>query len=464
MGQLRLPRPRVLTDDQMAQIHEATQRILAEVGIRLRGPLVTEAAQRLGLRTHGERAFFERQMVEDFIAETCPPPGPPAPQPPREIRLGLNQYTHHLHDIETDAIVPFTEASLIEATKFADAMHPYLIPRCPGTPLDVAPELAPLVMYRIGALYCREGGRPPEILSVETARYVIEMSHALGRPMTNTEVYIFSPLTVGDEALRIALSAKDLLKSVAVSSMPSHGATTPIGLGDGLAVATAEVLGSAIIVREAVGVPATWGMRLCPFDPRAMSMTMGSPESYLIGLANEEVHAWYQKREPEPFAEFHTQAKLPGPQSMTEKMGGMLIAALQGVRIFGATGWMSLDEIFSPEQVVFDCEIRDHVQRIVDGLDGACDPEACVAEVAAGVAGDFFGLEKTVSQYRDFYWWPRLFYRGMLGEWEQAGQPDARAKAKAFVREQRAKYDFEPDPEVRRIAEETWARAQRELA
>ncbi len=52
----------------------------------------------------------------------------------------------------------------------------------------------------------------------------------------------------------------------------------------------------------------------------------------------------------------------------------------------------------------------------------------------------------------------------MLGEWEQAGKPDARAKAKAFVREQRAKYDFEPDPEVRRIAEETWARAERELS
>ncbi len=407
MGQIRLSRPRVLTDAQLERIHEAVLRILGEVGLRLRGPLVTEAAARLKLRVHGERAFFERKMVEDFIAETCPPPAPPRPEPAQKIMLYVNQYPHHLHDIETDEIVPFTEASLIEQTKFMDTMHPYVVPRVPGTPLDVLRRLYPWSSYRLGALYCRQGTRPPEMLTVESARYVVEMSQALGRPLTSTEVYIFSPLTVGDEALRIALSVKDLIKGVTVGSMPSHGATTPIGLGDALAVATAEVLGSALIVREAVGLPASWGMRVCPFDPRAMSMTMGSPEGYLMGLANNELQAWYQKREPDPVGEFHSQAKLPGPQSVAEKLSGMLLGALQGVRIFGATGWLSLDEVFSPEQVVFDCEIRDHVQRIIAGLDGSCDPDACLAEVAEGVAGDFFGLDKTVSQYRDFYWWPR---------------------------------------------------------
>jgi len=462
---IRLPRPRVLAREHLERIHEAMLRILGKVGLRLRGPLVTEAAARLGLRVHGERAFFERPMVEDFIAETGPPPAPAgAADPDPAIRLYVSQYCNHVHDIETDEIVPFTEERLIEATKFLDTMHPYsVVGRVPGSPMDVPQELYPLVQYKVGALYTRLGRRPPEVLTVESAPYVMDLAEALGRPITGADVYIVSPLTVGDEALRIALALRHRVKRVSVGSMTSHGGTTPIGVGDALAIATAESLGSAIIVREVVGLPVSWALRLCPFDPRAMSMTMGGPESTLLVFANNELQAWYEKREPDPVGEFHTQAKLPGAQAAAEKMSGLLLGALQGARVFGGLGWLSLDEVFSAEQVVLDCEVRDHVQRLIAGLDGSCNPEACVAEAAAGVADTFFGLDSTVAQYRDFYWWPRLFFRGMRAEWEQAGRPEARARAKAFVREQMQKYDFEPESEVRRVAEEIWARAKREI-
>ncbi len=472
MPALRLPRPRILTPDNLEHIHEAALRILESIGLLVRAPQALEAAARLGLTVQEQRVLFDRATVNAFVEEFRPvgarhavPMQTEEEDPSPDILLAPCQYAVMVHDIETDAVVPFTTARLIEAAKLLDTLTPYgVIAKTPGTPMDVPGDLQPLLKYKIQALYCRHGRRPVELGTPRATPYLLDMAEALGHPVTVADVYVVSPLTLGGESFDCALEQRHRLQSLWVSNMSSMSATAPIRLGEALALGVAEVVGAAILAREVVGLPVDWSVRVTPFDPRAMCLTLGGPEEFPLQWASDEVNAWYHGRQPgPPWGSLHSQAKLPDQQSAVERMTNLLLSALCGTRVFTGIGRLSLDEVFSPEQAVIDLEIRDHVQRLLAGADGDCDPEACLAEVAAGLPGGFLGLDSTAELYAQTYWRPRLFWRGMVNEWQAAQAPDLRARAKDLVRRQLKLHDFEPEPEVRRAVERIYAAAEREL-
>lgn len=466
---IRLPRPRLLTPDNLEQIHEAALRILESLGLLVRAPQALEAAARLGLTVREQRVLFDRTTVNAFVDEFrvgARPAVPEEEEPSPEILLAPCQYAVMVHDIDTDEIVPFTTDRLIAAAKLLDTLHPYgVIGKTPGTPMDAPADLQPILKYRIQALHCRHGRRPVELGTPRATPYLLDMAEALGHPITSADVYVVSPLTIGGESFDCALEQRHRLQSLWVSNMSSMGATAPIRLGDALALGVAEVVGAAILSREVVGLPVDWSVRVTPFDPRFMSLTLGGPEEFPLQWASDEVNAWYHGRQPgPPWGSLHSQAKLPDQQSAVERMTGMLTSALLGARVFGGLGRLSLDEVFSPEQAVLDLEIRDHVQRLIAGADAACDPKACLAEVAAGLPSGFLGLDSTADLYAQTYWRPRLFWRGMVNEWQAAQAPDLRARAKDMVRRQLKLHDYELEPDLRREVEGIYAKAERELA
>jgi len=462
----RLPRPRILTSDNLAQIHEAALRILASIGVLVRAPQALEAAARLGLTVRDHRVLFDRATVSAFVEEFRAHLATEEAEPSPEIILAPCQYAVMVHDIETDQVVPFTTDRLIAAAKLLDTLTPYgVIAKAPGTPMDAPADLQPVLKYRIQALYCRHGRRPVELGTPRATPYLLDLAETLGDPITTADVYVVSPLTIGGESFDCALAQKHRLKRLWVSNMSSLGATAPIRLGDALALGVAEVVGAALLAREVVGLPVDWSVRVTPFDPRFMSLTLGGPEEYPLQWASDEVNAWYHSRPlGPPWGSLHSQAKLPDHQSAMERMGSLLISALCGTRVFTGLGRLSLDEVFSPEQAVLDLEIRDHVQRLLTGADGDCDPESCLAEVAAGIPGGFLGLDSTAKLYRQTYWRPRLFWRGMVNEWRASGAPDLRTRAKDMVRRHLAQHQYELEPDLRRAVDRIYAAAERELA
>ncbi len=471
---IRLPRPTLLTEDRLASIHQAALRILRDIGLRLRAPQVLESIggtgsqPAAGLRLSTDRVLFDPKLVDDFVAETRArrPGADTVPEPDPDITLGVCQYATHVHDIESDELVPATADRLTEAAKFLDTLAPFgVIGKTPGAPVDAPADLQPLLKYKIQALHCRHGKGPVELTSARATPFIMDMAEALGHPVTSADVYVVSPLTLGGDSLQCALAGKGRLKGLWVSNMSSLGATAPIRLGDALALGVAEVVGAAILAREALGLPVAWSIRVCPFDPRAMALTLGGPEELLLQWANEEVNAWYHGRPvAPPGGSLHSQAKLPDQQAASERMAMMAAHALFGTRVFVGIGRLSLDEVFSAEQAIIDLEIRDHVQRLISGLEVDCDPEACSAEVAAGIADGFLALDSTVTTYPHTYWRPRLFWRGMLAEWRRTGSPDLHARAKEMVRHQLRQWDYQLESDLRREVERIYARAEKELS
>jgi trimethylamine:corrinoid methyltransferase-like protein len=455
---------------QLECMEEAALRILDEIGIAVLDEEILEQLLSCGFQANGNRVTIEQSLVSDFLDAERKNNGDqfseePVPVKPssHSLNVGVNQYSQWVHDIESDEVIPFDTDRLIEATKLLDVLS---LPGVPGCPVDVPPPLQPIVQYWVSATYSRNGRSRVDPKSMETLPYIMEMSEVLGNPLRSLPVYVFTPLSLGGESLKCVLKFKDRLSSIGVSDMASLGCTTPMNVGDAFALCAAEVIGSAMLLREVVDIPVGWGVRLCPMDLRTLAMALGTPEDFLLQLANPEVNAYFHGTAWYPASGIiHTNAKFPGAQACAEKASIMTAGALLGARSFGAVGALSLDEVFSAEQLIYDLEIRDHVERMVRGIDGDCDPERCVRDVEAGIQQkSFVALETTVNAYRDFYWHPKLFDRQFFSAWEGEGAVTNRQKAHAMVRELLGQYEYELEPELQRELDKILAKAKAELA
>ncbi len=466
---IRRQRPRLLAPEQLEQICEAGYRILAEHGLRVLHAETLDAAQRTELRVDHGRVFPDRAAIAKCAEAARSAGGDGSPrqaEEPPAFRLITCQYPTHVHDLDTDTVVPYTEARLIEAAKLVEGLREErVIGHVPGSPGDVPTHLQPILQYKIQAQYCREGSVPIDPKWVESLPYVMDMAEVLGRPVRSLPVYVVSPLTIGSESLESVLSVRDRLERIHTSNMSSVGATAPIRIADALALGVGEVIGSAIVLGAVTGLPVSWSVGAMAFDLRGMAMSFGGPEDLLFRWACQELNAFCHGGEPgPPHSAIRSQAKLPGPQAAAEKMAGMISGALMGGRDFDGAGTLSLDEVFSAEQLVIDCELRDYAQRLIAGIDGDCDPDAAVREVASGLGRGFLALDNTLSRYRDEYWLPEVFERRSLAGWLGAGAPAIRDRAKQIARERVAKHDYELPSDLLREVEAIYARAERELA
>jgi trimethylamine---corrinoid protein Co-methyltransferase len=463
-------RPRLFTDNQLAVIHEAAVAILLDNCIEVKHARACEAAARAGLRVIGNRIRLERAVIEEFVTHylsTGKEQAAPSEPPSADITLNVHRYPQHVHDLATDAIKPFTTAALIEATKLIDVLTESGVRgAAPGIPADVPGDLEHLLQYKISAQYCREAKRSMVIRNARMLPYAMEMTEALDCPLRGFGIYVVTPFRLGGEFLDVLMAKESGLTYVTVHNMTSVGAAVPIRLPDALAFAAAEVIGCAIVLRKITSLEVDWSLRVCPIDMRSLAFSLGSPEEILFQLATDEVNAFYHGRAPGPPAcTLHTQAKLPNPQAGSELMAQMTFAALCGTRSFGGAGALSVDEIFSAEQLLLDCEMRDHTSRLVRGIDPNCDAAGALAEATQGIAeGTFAGLDSTAALARQIYWSPRLFERRSLGGWLNTGQQDLHRQVKDMVHTYIAQHNYELEPGLLHKLDAIYARAYRELA
>ncbi len=469
--ELKLSRPALFHSGELEAIEETALRILEDVGIEVSHPELAARATREGFEFSQTRVRLARRQVVEFLEEERggarrQQGGAVSDDGCHDLVAHVSPYPQSIHDPETDEIVPFTAARLTEATRLVGSTAGRgIVPQVPGCPTDVPAPLQVILQYRIAAENLPGGGIPVDAKALESLPYVMEMADVLGQPIQSLPVYVFSPLKLAGESLSAVMEYESRLDSVGIGSMPAAGSTVPVRPGEAMALAAAEVIGSALILRDCIRPTVHWSIGVHPFDMRGMAMSFGSHEALLYEMASSEVNAYFHGRPPRPaVGNIHTLAKLPGPQAAAEKASIMTMGALRGATEFHCAGTLSLDEVFSPIQFMADLEVKDHVQRLVRGLETGCDADATVADVREGLKGGFMGTERTLDRYRDLYWHPRLFERRFLGPWRSAASPTFNQLAREMCRELVAGYDYEPPTEVRREIEHIWVRAEQELA
>jgi trimethylamine--corrinoid protein Co-methyltransferase len=444
----------LVTLGQAERIHNLALKVLAEVGFEILPEPILERVRAAGFRTAGARVFFEPHVVEEYVSEMrqrlAQRPAR-ASDESRRLTLSVSAYPHHLHDVESGQIVPYTVENLATMTRFVDTFaEEGVYGAAPGYPFDVPAPLQPVLQYRIAAENARNGAYPVDPTSALTANFIFEMAEVMGHPIDGLPVYLPTPLRLGGESLDIVMQNLHRLRHISVSSMPAVGATTPIRPLSAFVLAAAELMGGMVIMRTLTGLPVSFFVSIFPFDLHSLAMVFGSPENFLFQLAERDLNRFYGHSEARGAGNLHCMAKLPGPQAAAEKAAMMTAGALLGARHFTGAGALSLDEVFSPEDLLLNCEIREWVQRLMVGLDTTEPDESVLAEIQAGLAQGFVGQDATLDHYRELYWYPRLFERDFLGPWLQAGAQSFPQRARAEIDRRLASHSYELDPLRRR--------------
>jgi trimethylamine:corrinoid methyltransferase-like protein len=468
MSQLQPRLPRLLSVEQIERMHRAAVRVLDEAGFATPESVLPELLRTKGLRLSRGRVCFEpwftQQRSDAFRAEALRTARPPAPGP---IRLSVGGYAEYLVDPATDTVRPVTTADAVRSAKLIDALYDEGVRgTVMGLPSDVPIALRGLAHFRLTAEHNEHNAPRVTMTDAATVEMLYEMHAVMGLGFASG-LYAVSPLSLGgtefDVALALARSGKPC--SFAVSSMPLAGATSPIHFAGSLVQGIAEGLGGAIILKLlAPHCPVCFGVSANAFDLRAGSVVYGSPEDNVLTLALMDVTEYYRGvRGARHFC--RTMAKRPGMQAASEMAASAMLGAAAGTSAFGGVGMLSLDEVYSEEQLALTIEVRDYVEHVARGMEFS-ESALAVEEIleAVGRGEGFLAREATVARHREVYRDPRFFVRGLYAQAPEENDAALRARLRAFTEAKVRGHGYRLDAARRRELERIWRAAERRVS
>ena len=180
---------------------------------------------------------------------------------------------------------------------------------------------------------------------------------------------------------------------------------------------------------------------IAPMDMRTMVHAFGRPEMAVANVMTVQLARHYR-------ASFGghaalTDAKLPSPESGAQKAMTGAVTLLAGGSLWVDAGLLSMDEIYSPVQLILDNELVSALKRFV--VDFEINEESIGLEtiLEAGPGHQYLDKEHTARHYRKEHWQPNMWTRTMLAPWLEEGSKLDVDKARDFAL---AVWEEDPDP------------------
>lgn len=431
----------VLSDDEENRLHEAALDVLETVGVTVENREIVERLSDAGgkVRPDGRGVTFRRQVVEGMIAdsdrfewrEVVPSCG-----------VMARTYAGWYLDPETDAHRPCRVPEMLQylkaATNLGIPCDFFCAPSIPGVP----PEEAVLYLNYVSLKFV--GRALPSIPSSALAQAAMEMCRAFcsetsadfrqvcgGMP----SLHLISPLRLGAEEARTYLLCAASGIKASPGNMSVIGATCPATVAGALAVHLAQCFFTNILDRAVCGGRqfAISGS-LAPLDMKTTAQCYSRPEKPLANFALAQM----ARRYGVPFWPHvgNPDAKRPGAEAGFQKAMGCLSALLCCGKTQVKCGVLSIDEVFSPVQMVIDREIASFLQRIARGF--SVTPETLGMDVIREECkpeGMFMASPHTAAHFREEIWEPAIFTRDMFSTWAGAGGHTALDRARDIARD-----------------------------
>ncbi len=431
----------------LARLHAATLRILEETGVAVGSARIRARLAAAGARVDGERVRLPAPLVEAALAAAPRTYTLAARDTAWDLPLdGAHGYLSvdgsaaEIVDLETGARRPSTEADLAAVTRLADAL-PEIAFLWQGVEAGDRPvPVRPLHELRT---QLANSGKHVQLMTATTplaARGAVELARAVAggadalraRPVLSSFQVSLSPLSFDGEALEAALVYADAGVPAGFVVMAIGCATAPATPAGVLAQSNAEVLAGITIVETlAPGAPTFYGACSTTMDLRSGLTTCGGPEDLLYQAAFAQLARHY--RLPSSVGTFAPGAKAPDWQAGLENGLSGLVSLLAGADLLSGAGLLYAARVFALEEMVLDAEIFGLLRHLAGGI--AIDDEALAVDIigAVGPGGNFLAEDHTVGHMRGL-WLPRLFDRGTWEEWEAAGRPAPRERARERAR------------------------------
>ncbi len=456
---------------QLETIEAAALSIMEGVGLAVDNPRLTDKLNAIGFRADAAgRHRIPRDEARRFLADVRRGNGNaftveplPAEASLPQITLDASWYALYFLDPDSNRMDFFTVARHAETLRLIESLRGQgLRSTWVAQASDVPGPLRPLMQYWVAGRCLSDPSMDNLLQSPVSLPYELAMAEALGRPIREGSVHVCSPLRLSGESVDCVVKARDRFRALHVGSMPTAGSTAPIRPGDALALAAAETIGAAILLQAALDLPAQFGIGVFPASMRSLMIAFGSPELYLLQVLGAQVNAFFNGQSWRPWCgDLHIGACEPGVQAAVEKTAVFAAGSAWGTRHFTGAGVLGTDEIFSPEQLLYDLETASHFERINAGWETECDPDRALEEVREALKrGSFAALDSTAALHRKAYWNPAFFFRGSQASWREGGMKATRSVIRDRLRALRAAPHYQPPADRIRELDRILAEAQ----
>ncbi len=439
-----------LSHDEVEAVHQATLRILSEVGLVLGQDEARALLTAAGASVRRDRVLLPHDLVEWAVSQ-CPSLVSTRGREGETVTLGDgNLYWHNVggaRDVYEPAQAQLRAAGLQDvrdSARLLDALDSCTTVTPFFTPQDVPGPLMSLAMYRNTLPHTTKPVQGPGVQTAAEVRVALRMAEVIGPPaeVLTLSVSPISPLLFADELVSAIIEIARLGIPFAPLPCPTAGTTAPMSLAGALAQQNAEVLASVVLAQVIQpGLPIIYCGRLAMMEPRTGGSVWGGVELSLASAATVQVGHRYDL--PVNVYGFSTNAHTLEIQSGYERALNAAIPALAGADELSGIGEMGAGVMGSYAQMVCDDEIAASIHRLRRGF--AVDEKALAVDVIASAmdgSRNFLAEMHTVRYLRAGEVLPtRLAERRDWHTWDQTGREDMAARAQSRARRLLAEHE-----------------------
>jgi trimethylamine--corrinoid protein Co-methyltransferase len=458
-----IPRYGILSQDEIESIHQATVKVLSEVGIQVYHDEILEHLADAGAKVDAESQVvkFGEKLLTDSLERAGKSYILYGRDGSRSARFGYGdmvaisspgQYSW-VDPIEKVRRPP-TSADTHKAILVADALEHIDIVGAMTQPVDIP---TPIRDIWLTAELVKGTTKPTRcwITNGQTAHYILEIyklvaggeSELRARPQIEGFIEPISPLQMPTTGMEILLEFSRLGLPISYGPMVQAGATGPVTLAGTLVQENAETL-AAIVITQVLrpGTPVMYGGIPHVMDMQTALISFASPEQGLMAVAMAQIAKWYGL--PVYINVGLGDSKLVDAQAGLERGMNFLLGVLAGGDVLGHMGISGADQGASLPQLLVDNEMIAFTKRILRGFEVGESTMAIDLIKEVGHQGNHLVQPHTVEHFRTELWMPSLFERASWDAWMDQGSKSMAERAAHKVQEILDTHEPEPMEEA----------------
>ena len=475
--ELALPWYEVLDEEGVERIHDASMRILEEVGIEFRDDESIACWKEAGADVDGYRVRIDRAQLMELVAMAPETFTLTARNPERSVPIG-GRHMVFVPTYGSPFVLGFDNQRRYGTLDDLQAFHKlaYLSASMHLTGgITCEPVDLPVPRRHLHTVYSalKHSDKPfmGATTSRERAEDTVAMAQiAFGRDFIKNHTVLTGVLNCNSPLVWDA-TMLDALKiyaannqAVIASPFVMAGASTSASVVGAVAQLNAEALaGVAFAQLVRPGAPMIYGQFLATVDMQTGAPMAGTPEISLMNFMVGQLARRYKL--PWRSSGMTAGSKLVDAQAAYESNMTMQSVLLAGANyVFHAAGWLEGGLTASFAKFVLDAEQMEMYYRLGSGVDMSDLDDAMQAVREIGPGGHFLGTAHTLEKFETAFFAPKLFDNASFEQWKVEGALDANQRALRHAGEMLRAYEPPPmDEAMDEALREYIARREAEL-
>ncbi|HVJ40902.1 MAG TPA: trimethylamine methyltransferase family protein [Dongiaceae bacterium] len=434
-----------VSEDQLEAIHQASLRILEEIGIEF-----LDADARALLKEKGadvtagsERVHLDRGMIAEYVAKAPAQFMLHARNPEHSLTFGKDYINFgsvasapNVSDLDRGRR-PGNFQDYSDLLRLAQSLNiVQFIGGYPVEPADVPPSTRHLDAHYAAITLTDKIWHPYSLgrFRIEDAVEMMAIARGIDKEQLKREPSLFS-IVNSNSPLRLDIPMLQGLTAMAKAGQPVvltpftlSGAMAPATIAGALAQQNAEALaGIAFIQMVNPGAPCVYGGFTSNVDMKTGAPAFGTPEytrAALVGGQLARKHGLpYRSSNACASNAVDAQAAYESEMSIWGAVMGHANLILHGA------GWMEGGLVASFEKMMVDAEMLQHMGEFLQPLVVNDDTLGIDAMKEVGPGGHFFGCAHTLARYETAFYAPMLSDWRNFETWRLAGAQDTAQRA-----------------------------------